>query len=55
MDSLSQEWGQGYREPQMTVNFHFNWSWYTINDFLHNKSIFLIIILINLIIGWANI
>lgn len=54
-DSLSQQWGQGYREPQMTVNFHFNWSWHIVNDFLHNISIFLIIILINLIIGWANI
>lgn len=41
----------------MAVNFdfNFNWPWRTLDDFLHNKLILLIISLINLIISWANI
>lgn len=54
---LRQQQGQGCREPHTAVscNFNFNWPWHTLDDFLHNKFIFLIISLINLIISWANI
>lgn len=57
MGDLSQQRGQEHREPQMAVNFdfNFNWPWRTLDDFLHNKLILLIISLINLIISWANI
>lgn len=39
----------------VSFNFNFNWPWPTLDDLLHNKFILLIISLINLIIGWANI
>lgn len=57
MADLSPQQGQRHWDPQTAVNFHFhfNWPWHTLDDFLHNKSILLVISLINLIINWANI
>lgn len=49
----SPQQGQGYRQSQAAVDF--NWPWHTLDNFLRNKLILLIISLINRIISGANI